>query len=231
MPGRPGDPVWAVFLTCVLSHVPMLPTIVLLYRRRLPFECINGLYSIVVSFMYHACEAAGNSTFFMSPGQWHRLDNVGAIGSIVVTMVHLACIESQQVSDYIKFIAMVIITILQEGHPWDVRYTVAPILLSVALPLFSHFLYPRRRRGIVGRRLVFSGVFFAVAIVFFVVGLDDSNDPFRMFHGLFHCFVAAAMFCTWAAIRPVKWDDGKQPHPVSKPAVHEKDEFSVVFNA
>lgn len=203
MVGRPGDPVWVVFLTCVLSHLPMIPTIVLLYRRRLAYECVSGAYAVLVSFMYHTCEIFG-ARAFLTAHQWHRLDNIGAIGSIFISCMHLARFENPMVTDIFKYAGACVIAILQEGYPWDERYTAAPVLVALAVPAISLGFTPRRRLSILWRRLAVCGILFAMSIVFFILGLDDSNDPFRMFHGLFHCFVAGAMFVLWLSMRPMR---------------------------
>ena len=39
------------------------------------------------------------------------------------------------------------------------------------------------------------------AVPFFVLGLDDANDPYRMFHGLWHIFVGGASYYLWQTVR------------------------------
>lgn len=191
---------WPVFVTCVLSHLPMFLTISVLYRRRLPFECMAGCFSVLVSFMYHTCECF-DTIVYLSPLRWHRLDNIGAITSLTVTCVHMACIENQLIVDYAKFAMFFVVVVLQEGRPWDVEFTLLPVCVGVAVPFVSHAMWKRRRKGLLWQRVFVGCALLGMAVVCFQLGLDEKNDPFRMFHGFFHVFVALGIFTFWSSIR------------------------------
>lgn len=195
-----GGPPWAVFVTCVLSHLPMLPTVVLLYRKRMPLECVAGLFSVIVSFMYHLCETF-DCIILLSELRWHRLDNVGAISSLGATFLHLACLN-QLLTDYLKCILFTVVLVLQEWNPWNEICTAVPVAVCIAVPVVSHLANKRRRLRLYLRRLLTGIGFFLLSLIFFVLGLDDANDPLRMFHGLFHVSVAVGMFSFWVSFRP-----------------------------
>ncbi|KPA73123.1 hypothetical protein ABB37_10104 [Leptomonas pyrrhocoris] len=204
MPGRPEDPRWAVFITCVVSHLPMLFTVALLMRRQMRTECVLGFFAVMVSFMYHTCECF-HTVLFLSEMQWHRLDNIGAITSVGCSCLHLACLESRGMLEYVQSAALFAVIIVQEAAPWDIRYTAAPVGMCVCVPVVSHVLYPRRRQGIVIRRLINGLAACAFGFVFFAIGLDDQHDPFRMFHGLFHvCIGIGVFFFFYCLRRPVE---------------------------
>jgi predicted membrane channel-forming protein YqfA (hemolysin III family) len=189
-----------VFITCVVSHLPMLFTVVLLMRRSMRQECVMGLFAVMVSFMYHTCECF-QSVLFLSEMHWHRLDNIGAITSVGCSCLHLACLESRAVLEYAQSAVLFIVIILQEAAPWDLRYTVVPVCVCVTVPIASHVLNRRRRQGLHVRRLIIGLASCAVGAVNFVIGLDDQNDPLRVFHGLFHVFIGVGIFFFFYALR------------------------------
>lgn len=201
MPGRTDDPRWAVFLTCVVSHLPMLGVVTLLVRKKMRFEAMIGAYAVTVSFMYHACECFQTS-FFLSELRWHRLDNIGAISSLGCSCIHLACFESRALLDYLQYAVLFAVIIVQEAAPWDVTYTIVPVAACICVPVVSHLLNRRRRQGLVLRRFFIGLAACAVGIFFFVLGLDDMSDPVRIFHGLFHICIAATIFFFFFALRP-----------------------------
>ncbi len=53
----------------------------------------------------------------------------------------------------------------------------------------------------------------AVAICFFARGLDDSTDPYRLFHGLWHTFCGISAYFFWMAL------PGPQGTPDAYPGV------------
>ncbi|CBZ25353.1 conserved hypothetical protein [Leishmania mexicana MHOM/GT/2001/U1103] len=198
---RPDDSKYALFFTCVLSHLPMVAVVAFLVRRNLRFEGVVGAYSVTVSFMYHMCECFETS-LFMSEGRWHRLDNIGAIVSVGCSCLQLTCFENRIVLEYLQYIVVFIIIILQEAAPWDVRYTIGPVAICIAVPIVSHLLNPRRRQGFVLPRVLNGLVALALGGIFFVMGLDELNDPVRIYHGLFHVCMTMTIFFFFSAMHP-----------------------------
>lgn len=187
------EPKWLVFMTCVLTHVPMFYSIVIMHRSNMPFEAALMCFAILVSVLYHTCDCY-NSTLFLNGIQWHRLDNIGAITTIIFLHIHLSCIENEMVEKYLKYFCFFLVIILQEGHPWDERYTIVPILLSILIPVYHHVYLKKRGRGLYVKKMMIGLTAFVVAGFFFVLGLDDNNDPARLFHGLFHVFISITAY-------------------------------------
>ncbi|AYU77758.1 Protein of unknown function (DUF3522) [Leishmania donovani] len=201
MAHRPDDSKYALFFTCVLSHLPMVAVVAFLVRRDLRFEGVVGAYSVTVSFMYHTCECFETS-LFMSEGRWHRLDNIGAIVSVGCSCIQLACFENRILLEYLQYIILFIVIILQEAAPWDVRYTIVPVAVCIAVPIVSHLLNPRRRHGFVLPRVLNGLVALVLGGIFFAMGLDESNDPVRIYHGFFHICITITIFFFFYALRP-----------------------------
>lgn len=57
----------------------------------------------------------------------------------------------------------------------------------------SYSLYAQTRKGL---------MFALFASVFFILGLDEHNDPFRICHSIAHVFMGAALYQLWAIVPP-----------------------------
>lgn len=190
---------WVLTLTCVLTHIPMIPSLLFVYRRHFLFEAFCGACLLVCSITYHVTEAFDTS-FFMDAGRWHKLDNVFAISSVAGTCVHLACIDNRVWRTKLLYGGFFIIMVLQEANPWNETYTFIPIACSVAFAIVSHLFNSQKRKRIILRRIAYGLLSLGAAGFFFVLGLDDANDPGRVFHGIFHVFVGVATYFLWASL-------------------------------
>lgn len=200
------DPVAAVLLTTVVSHLTIVPALRLMFRRHWYFEAFMGAFCMMTSLLYHLSECVGNH-FFLSELQWHRLDNVGAIGSFGALFGYLADVNPHGATDglhvflrpLMQYGALAIALITQEKDPWNEAYTFGPILFFALWPLASHLAQgrrPRYRWAVLGKGL---GLLF-VGIFFFVLGLDDANDPCRIYHGMWHLCTGFALNLLWRVV-------------------------------
>lgn len=188
----------AFFIT-VLSHLTLLPTIQVLASKRLVFEvCVSG-FGLLASVMYHTCQCLCIQFFFVE-SQWHKLDNVGVVALIGLMFVHLSAITNRLVEKVARYVVFFIAIASQEQHPWDVRFTVAPILLFALIPITQHFLVNKSFPPINQKCLYLGLLSICVSVVFFVLGLNDAGDPYRILHGMWHCTVGIASYYLWRVI-------------------------------
>ncbi|KAG7401324.1 hypothetical protein PHYBOEH_001740 [Phytophthora boehmeriae] len=175
-----------------ITNFCMFPAIVSLFRREFVFEAFIGMFTMVTSFMYHVCDSI-DGPLWLTEGQWHRLDNIGAIMSFIMWSIHLMDLRRPVLERYVQYFFLGVVLIFQEKNPWDERNSYLPIAGSFSL-LFLSFVVRRQvpkynfvqfRRGVL---LLLCGV------CCFVRGLDDDTDPFRFFHGCWHGFVGAAAY-------------------------------------
>lgn len=194
------DPAWAVFITCCLSHLSIAPAMLQLYRRRWMWETAVTIYSITCSFMYHTCQSF-QTRIFLSELQWHRLDNIGALVSFSIFWTYMACIRDPVVEAYVKYACVFIALLAQEKDPWNEIYTFVPIVLFSMIPIVWHGLIHQRSPPYDMRNAVTGFGLLAVALPFFIAGLDDDNDPYRIFHGLWHVFGGVSSFFLWRIVK------------------------------
>jgi hypothetical protein len=194
------DPAWAVFITCCLSHLSIAPAAVQLIRRRWMFEAAVTCFSIFVSFMYHTCQSF-NTRLFLTELQWHRLDNIGALSSFGIFWTYMACIRDPVVDAYVKYACVFVALLAQERDPWNEMYTFVPICISAMIPFWFHLFVHRRRPQYDVKNALLGFGLLGAALPFFVAGLDDDNDPFRIFHGMWHLLIGISSFFLWRIVK------------------------------
>ncbi|KAK7198950.1 hypothetical protein NESM_000862200 [Novymonas esmeraldas] len=197
---RENESAVVLFITTVLSHLTMLPTPYLLYKRHYIFEFCCAVFGLLASLMYHSAESFGTS-IFLTELEWHRLDNVGIIAMMGLWYVYLCCFQSPVVDMSCKCFCVFFTLVAQQKHPWDVRFTVAPILLFSLFPVVKHCLVDRRVPPLHLRHLGWGVFFVAFAVPCFVLGLNDHADPYRVYHGAWHFFGGLSSAFFWVMVK------------------------------
>ncbi|KAH9599382.1 NGX6/PGAP6/MYMK [Trypanosoma melophagium] len=190
---------WALFATTVVSHLPMLPTAYLFFRRKYVYEACISVFGITSSLMYHSCQSFRIKIFLDELG-WHRLDNIAVIAAVGMWLVFICCFRDPVVERVTKYFTLLITIILQAKNPWDITYTYIPILIFACLPLYVCVI--SGRPPVVERRYLVIGTFFMlIAFPFFAAGLNDSQDPYRVFHSLWHLLGAISSYYLWLMVK------------------------------
>mgnify|MGYP003387314166 CR=1 FL=1 len=195
-----GDPVWGLFLTNVLSHAAMLPALLQLIKRGWMYEVSIACFSLVTSLMYHSCETFQTS-FFLSELQWHRLDNIAAIAVFGTFFVYLCHFDNVYAETFTKHIVFFVTMVLQEKSPWDVNFTIAPIVVCGTLPIIVHTMTHQRLPQYDWKAFTLGFGILGAALPFFAMGLDENNDPWRAFHGMWHLLVGVANIYLWRIVK------------------------------
>ncbi|KPA73125.1 hypothetical protein ABB37_10105 [Leptomonas pyrrhocoris] len=197
---RQGESHWILFTTTVLSHLTMLPMPYFFYRRGYVFEFCVSLFALLVSFLYHSSESFGTA-LFLTEKEWHRLDNIGVVSIMGMWDVYLCCLQNTFVDTCCKCFCVFLTLVLQQKHPWDVRFTMAPIILFSVFPIVKYCFIERRLPPVNVRQLFLGIAFACVAIPFFILGLNDHADPYRVYHGGWHFFMGIGSFFLWVMVR------------------------------
>ena len=149
------------------------------------------LMSVISSGLYHLCEIY-EFVIFLDELQWHRLDNIFAITSFQLMILHVMGAVTPR-DHSLKWSTLLLSIVIQEPDPWNVAYTVAPCIWAVVLGAAIRVYHWKERQVSYDRRRMATGLLWLIAgLVFFVVGLDDPNDYLRMSHGMWH--VCASLF-------------------------------------
>jgi hypothetical protein len=188
-----------MFLFNVPTNVFCIPTLVVLYRKRLAFQFCVGFFTAIASFTYHLCESIAAERILLTELEWHKLDNIGSIVCFVMMFVYWADVQNDFLELMLNMSALLLAVTLQEGDPWNINYTVGPILLYisalVAYKLSKHRFAPVLNLDMVRR----AGLLIAAGFVCFYFAIDEFSDYLRIWHGLWHVSIGLSSFYTWQA--------------------------------
>jgi hypothetical protein len=206
-------------LTVVLTNFCAIPSLISCITRELFTEAIIGGMSILTSIFYHTCQTTRFSIWSMNDGRWHRLDNVFVIlccqglayyllfaTSIDQTKMgdtmeplepHAArFMHEQRVLNMFRWLGLALCLVCQERAPWEVTFTIIPVVIPTVLALFRKYLFVplEYRPRFNSQRILYATILFTFALFFFALGLDDDNDYLRIKHGMWHAFIGAAFY-------------------------------------
>lgn len=80
--------------------------------------------ALFTSTMYHLCEVL-NCDIFLTELKWHRLDNIFVIAGVGVWTLHMTGSAHARKAMYLT---IVISILTQEKDPWNLTYTILPII-------------------------------------------------------------------------------------------------------
>ena len=212
----PGDyvnsnPFIGTFLTITTLSAGIPAMSVMLHDGRL-FDFAVAFLLFFSSIMYHLSESWNTNSLFLTELQWHQMDNIGVLATIASTNVHICDFESPIVAGLMKWATFYVTLMCQLKDPWNLYFTVIPLVVFFLLPPFKYgYVYVSRlvssssshhqnsSKPIFGR-IIWKN--FLIAVMFlagfggpcFVLGLDDANDPHRFFHFLWHLFGSIASY-------------------------------------
>ncbi|MES1910774.1 MAG: hypothetical protein MHM6MM_003306 [Cercozoa sp. M6MM] len=152
---------------------------------------------MVTSFMYHLADSL-NQDVFLNEGDWHRLDNVGAITGFCTLLMYLGGMPRAP-HLMLSYLFLGLNMILQECCAWDERYTIAPLLTAACVGVIYAVMHPRSDR-FRWTPLKKGLLWLAAAVVCFVKGLDEHQDFLRIWHGLWHLTVGASGYYMWQTV-------------------------------
>jgi len=92
-----------------------------------------------------------------------------------------------------------VVMIMQEKDPWNINYTLFPILFWVIV-LFARFLFASQLPKFIWTRLRNTLCLLLLGAVLFVKGLDDKNDYLRIYHSFWHVFCGITSYMIFQVI-------------------------------
>ena len=205
MGGRTEHPL-LLAMTTVLSHVAMIPSLRFLHQQGFTYELGVSIFATIASFMYHLAESF-DATLLLTEGQWHRLDNIGIIGVFGLYFSHLCCLRNPIADAALKQATFFVTLVLQEKDPWNEWYTIGPVLGFAVMPITAA-AWRWRTPPFNWLEVMFGFGLLTVALPFFVWGLDDQNDPFRVYHAIWHVAGGYGSYRLWQVV----------PNPVARAA-------------
>ena len=180
----------------LVSTLGGIPTILKMREKRAThFEGIMLSMCFLTSLMYHFCEIY-SCNIFLDELQWHRLDNIFAITSFGLVLLH-TCGVIVDDDDKLKWVVFLISMVIQEKEPFNAIYTVIPCIFFTVLGLILRFYHRNTRKVTYNmRNMLIALSFIGFGVFFFLLGLDDANDYLRGYHSMWHiCAAIFGYFC------------------------------------
>jgi len=185
-------------ITTALTNLSCVPGLMLVYRRKMIHQVFIGLFAALTSFMYHLSESLDTNDLGLTELQWHKLDNIGSIGCFCSLFVYLMDNQDPFLDAQLNYLSLGIAMILQEANPWNIHYSIGPLLFYIVLFVFFR-IFRKNKRGY-NYNMFCKGLFiYALAIPCFYFALDEFKDYLRIAHGVWHLFLGWGSFYLWQA--------------------------------
>jgi hypothetical protein len=141
-----------------------------------------------------------NFDIYLPELKWHRLDNVFVIAGIAIWTLHVSGNGHVRKAIYLS---LVISILTQEKDPWNINFTILPIIFFDILALVLRLWYwSSVKVKYDWRRLGMSLSILGIGSYFFYKGLNEHDDYLRFNHGIWHLMAAVSNYygmscCTW----------------------------------
>lgn len=160
-------------------------------------------FTFVTSLLYHCTDALGVQGLYLTPTQWHKLDNIGTIMGMITILIYLMdnihfnslgepeSRHETKLDRHLTYCGLGITMLMQTKDPWDITNTVIPILIFIVI----YLVRIKRRLPRINRVMLVRGLsLMSIGVCFFVLGLDEDFDHFRLYHGMWHTTVSTSCF-------------------------------------
>ena len=200
----------------VLTDVAFVPPLLVMRQHRRHFELYIGTFQLVTGFLYNFCNAL-NVNVFLTELQWHGLNNILTTTYFLLLLIHLQANSNPTVDIVLRYAAFTAVWIAQiKDEYWNPQWTAMVVLAFCLMPVCK-FGGAMRLPPYDTEKLCKGFVAGAAAAICFVIGLDDTVDPFRLFHGLSQALVGAALYCKSRSCHASRVRTTGCPDPPPKP--------------
>lgn len=184
----------------VLTDIAFLPPLLVMRQHRRHFELYIGIFQLVTGFLYNFCNAL-NVNVFLTELQWHGLNNILTTTYFLLLLIHLQANSNPTVDIVLRYAAFTAVWIAQiKDEYWNPQWTAMVVLAFCLMPVCK-FGGAMRLPPYDTEKLCKGLVAGLLSAICFLVGLDDTVDPFRLFHGLSQALVGLALYCKYASPR------------------------------
>ncbi|KAM3139859.1 hypothetical protein pb186bvf_008101 [Paramecium bursaria] len=171
------------------TNLTAVPAIIIIWKQRMNFQFYISIFTVVT-------KSIDCPFFVMSEGGWHRLDNIGSIVCFQILFTQLGDIRDLMVENYFCYFGLFITMLCQAKDPWNLYYTVGPIVFQALLILY-YVIQRGMRPKLVKRKLIKGSLILSVAILFFIKSQNEFDDYLRFHHGMWHVTIGFMSFYLW----------------------------------
>ena len=180
---------YSLIIILVCHLISMIPVVNSARNRDMWNICVMSLATLITSVCYHYTEVCMCTVMGMNDGKWHRLDNIFIICTVQMYVIYVLTGSSSDRNERspLELLAFSVALVCQEIAPWDVRFTVFPILVAVLLSL----IYTKGRVRSLPHASGLKVLLYTIPTVWcFHMGLDDEQDYLRLYHYGWHVGVS-----------------------------------------
>lgn len=95
-----------------------------------------------------------------------------------------------------NFSALMIVICLQVADPWDLTWTLSPILGYLGIVIVLVIVL--RTKVLTNKEMAIKGgILIGVGAIFFSLSQDEHSDYLRIYHGLWHLVIGYSSLYTW----------------------------------
>lgn len=208
-----SDP-WYATLCLIGSHILVIPSIVIAYRKRLPIPFIQLTFTFIISILYHLCKSINVCLLGGTLLSWTQLDYIYAFGTILVVFILIA-ITTPILAEYglgmaphqtfwsiviimalLALDIVIVLTRLQSlAVPLDhntafiiIVASAAAVMVKIVLVDEGHMPFYSKYDGFY---LMLSLILLAAGVIFFLL---DIPDDYWFYHSMWHAFAFSGLF-------------------------------------
>ena len=136
-----------------------------------------GVFQLMTGFLYNFCNAL-NTSVFLTELQWHGLNNILTTTYFLLLLIHLQANSNPTVDIVLRYVAFSAVWIAQikDGY-WNPYWTALVVAAYCIMPICK-FCGAMRLPPYDGDKLWKGFCAGLLSTAAFVVGLDDSVDPY-----------------------------------------------------
>jgi len=192
-----------MFIITGLTNFLCFPALFIVHTQKMLFAFMVGSFTFICSLLYHCLESLEVPSLYLTRSDWHKLDNIGSIMTLIYLAVFLMDNIDESSNDHsgrfecttdraLCYLGLFLTMIMQTKHPWDLENTLVPVVLFYLI-LIGKTVFVRKPR--INRKNFHKGIgVLGFGVVCFYKGLDDDNDYLRIWHGLWHCGGSISLF-------------------------------------
>lgn len=183
----------------IVTDAAFVPPLLLLWRSRRHFELYVGVFQLSTGVLYNFCNAL-NVTLFLTERQWHGLNNILTTTYVLLLLIHMQCNADPSVDAALRYCAFTAVWIAQlKDDYWNPSWTALVVLIFCLMPICK-FGGAMQLPPYDAEKLCKGLIAGASSAVCFLLGLDTTIDPFRVFHGLSQAMVGFTFFYLWQLV-------------------------------
>ena len=183
-----------LIFTTGITNIFFLAPAIMTYKRKSYFEAYCLAMISFTSTIYHLQESILPKNLILTQLEWHAIDNVFSITTALNIIIYLMDNDDNSKDIQLQYFGITLSMFSQLKDPWNIYYTIFPVMFMAVLGIFVIFRTPKPRKynfWILNRGFSL----FLPGFICFYFGLNDMlDDPYRLCHAGWHTLIGLSVF-------------------------------------